>query len=89
MKRFLMLLMALLICAGSASAEQPALAGKEAVLYCAENGQVLLEKEMDKPAHPASITKLMTALLVLESGKDLSETVTVSAEAVHSIERFT
>ncbi len=87
MKRFLMLLMALLICAGSASAEQPALAGKEAVLYCAENGQVLLEKEMDKPAHPASITKLMTALLVLESGKDLSETVTVSAEAVHSIER--
>lgn len=89
MKRFLALFTALLLCIGGASAvgEVPELAGKEAVLYCAENGQVLLEKEMDKPVHPASITKLMTALLVFESGRDLSETVTVSYEAVHSIER--
>ena len=60
---------------------------KRQVLYCAENGQVLFDQEMDTPAHPASITKLMTALLVLESGIDLDQTVTVSHDAVYSIER--
>lgn len=88
MKRFYALILALMLgIFPAAAADVPELAGKEAVLYCAENGQVLLDKEMDTPAHPASITKLMTALLVFESGRDLSETVTVSYEAVHSIER--
>lgn len=71
----------------AAADETPALKGKQAVLYCAENGQVLLNKDMDTPAHPASITKLMTALLVLESGIDLNRSVTVSHDAVYSIDR--
>ncbi|MGM9611893.1 MAG: D-alanyl-D-alanine carboxypeptidase family protein [Butyricicoccus sp.] len=88
MKRFYALILVLMLgIFPAAAADVPELAGKEAVLYCAENGQVLLDKEMDTTAHPASITKLMTALLVFESGRDLSETVTVSYEAVHSIER--
>lgn len=91
MKRILLFAAALALCVQGAFAagpdEPPALKGKEAVLYCAENGQVLLDKDMDTPAHPASITKLMTALLVFESGTDLSQTVTVSHDAVYSIER--
>ena len=88
MKRIYALILVLMfsICS-AAAADVPELAGREAVLYCAENGQVLLDKNMDVPVHPASITKLMTALLVLESGHDLRETVTVSYDAVHSIER--
>lgn len=88
MKRFYALVLALMLgMFSAAAADVPTLAGQEAVLYCAENGQVLLDKSMDTPAHPASITKLMTALLVFESGRDLGETVTVSYDAVHSIER--
>lgn len=90
MRRWTALWLALMLCMFSAAAgapAQPALCGKEAVLYCAENGQVLLDKDMDKPAHPASITKLMTALLVLESGLDLSQVVTVSHDAVYAIDR--
>lgn len=89
MKRILGWAMALLMCTSfaAAAAEPPVLQSRQAVLYCAENGQVLFDQEMDTPAHPASITKLMTALLVLESGIDLDQTVTVSHDAVYSIER--
>ncbi len=60
--------------------------GAEAILYCVESGQTLYEKNADTPARPASVTKLMTALLVLEQIEDLSQTTTVSETAVQ-IER--
>lgn len=50
-----------------------------------EDGQVLFERNADQPREPASVTKVMTMLLVmeaLESGKiSLDETVTASARA--------
>jgi len=50
-----------------------------------EDGQVLYEKNADQPREPASVTKVMTMLLVMEaldSGKiSLDETVTASARA--------
>ncbi|MDE2260733.1 MAG: serine hydrolase [Betaproteobacteria bacterium] len=50
--------------------------------------QVVFSKNPD-PVHPiASITKLMTALVVLESGQDLDEQVTVTEEDVDNL-RFT
>ncbi len=60
--------------------------GTQAILYCVESGQSLYEKNADTPARPASVTKLMTALLVLEQIQDLSQTTTVSNTAVQ-IER--
>jgi D-alanyl-D-alanine carboxypeptidase (penicillin-binding protein 5/6) len=39
---------------------------KEAILMNAETGAVLFEKEAHKPTYPASITKIATALYVLE-----------------------
>lgn len=72
--------------ASAAPALQEPLYGAEAILYCAESGQTLYEKNADVPAPPASVTKLMTALLVLEQVDDLSKTVTVSDTAVQ-IER--
>lgn len=68
------------------AAVSPLLYGAHAALLCADNGQLLLGKDMDTPAAPASITKVMTALVVLESGIDLSQQVTVSSNAVNSIE---
>ena len=90
-RRLLCLTLAVLTCTISALAlEPPALReeiyGLEAVLYCAETGQTLYEKNADVPAPPASVTKLMTALVVLEHEPDLSKTTTVSESAV-DIER--
>lgn len=64
----------------------PTIIAPRAALYCAETGQLLLDKNAESSAPPASITKIMTALLVLEHVPDLSVTTTVSYDAVHSIE---
>lgn len=47
-------------------------------------GQVLYQKNMETKQYPASITKVMTALLALEKGK-LTDVLTVSEHAVYSV----
>lgn len=58
---------------------------ESAIVMEQETGTVLYSKNMDDVHYPASITKIMTALLVLENC-DLDETVTFSAEAVYGTE---
>lgn len=58
------------------------------VLMDGDTGQVLFEKNMNSRMHPASITKIMTALIALEKGK-LNDTVTMSYDAVWSVGRDT
>jgi len=53
-----------------------------AVLMEAESGRVLYEKNAHEPREIASITKLMTALVALESGHDIQEMVTVDSDWV-------
>lgn len=54
---------------------------KGAILMEQDSGRVLFEKEAHTPMRIASITKIMTAILAIESGK-LDEWVTVSSNAV-------
>lgn len=49
-----------------------------------ETGDILFEKNSNDKMFPASTTKLMTAILVLENGY-LNELVTVSSSAVNSV----
>ncbi|MCL1859210.1 MAG: D-alanyl-D-alanine carboxypeptidase [Oscillospiraceae bacterium] len=58
------------------------------VLMDGDTGQVLLEKNMNEIIYPASITKIMTAMIALEKGK-LTDTVTMSYDAVFSVGRDT
>ncbi len=58
---------------------------ESAIVMELETGTILYSKNMDDVHYPASITKIMTALLVLENC-DLDETVTFSAEAVYNTE---
>lgn len=51
-----------------------------AILMDAESGRVLYEQNVHEPRLIASITKLMTALVAVEQGGDLDQTVTVKAE---------
>jgi D-alanyl-D-alanine carboxypeptidase len=47
----------------------------------AATGKILYQKEPDLRLPPASTTKVATAILTLESGRSLSQTLTVSKEA--------
>ena len=46
-------------------------------LFDADSGEVLVEQNPDLPRCIASLTKMMTALLVLESGADLNASITI------------
>ncbi|MCR5416490.1 MAG: D-alanyl-D-alanine carboxypeptidase [Pseudobutyrivibrio sp.] len=58
---------------------------ESAIIMEQETGSILYEKNMDDVHYPASITKIMTALIVLENCS-LDETVTFSADAVYGTE---
>ena len=89
MKRFVCLALALLLLPMplAAFAETPAvsIAAPSAILMEKETGTVLYEKKADEPGFPASVTKIMTMLLIMEAmengafGPD--DIVTASARA--------
>lgn len=58
----------------------PKLRAQSAVLVDAKTGQVLFDKDMQKKRAPASTTKILTAIIAVESGK-LDDIVTVSTRA--------
>ena len=60
----------------------PAIAAPSGILMEAATGTVLYDKNMHEQHYPASITKVMTALLAIENC-DLDEIVTVPHEAVY------
>jgi len=55
------------------------LAAKSAILLDAKTGDVLYEKAPDETEYPASTTKILTALVVIEQG-DLDKVVTIQPE---------
>ena len=91
MKRFLSLSLALLLLVGAlptarAAGDSPlSLSCASAVLMEKETGTVLFEQNPHEKLEPASVTKVMTLLLVMaavDSGRiSLEDTVTVSAYA--------
>ena len=58
---------------------------ESAIIMDVDTGTILYSKNMNDEHYPASITKIMTALLTLENC-DLDETVTFSPEAVYGTE---
>lgn len=62
----------------------PDISAGSAILIDADTNTILYEKNCHIKAYPASITKLMTALLAVENCS-LNETVTFSHNAAHSI----
>ena len=61
------------------------LASPVALLMQPDSRQIIYQKNMNDPMYPASITKIMTALLAVEN-VGLDETITMSYEATHSID---
>lgn len=69
----------------TAQVAEPAISAEGAALINANTGEILFEKNGTKQFYPASITKLMTALLTVENC-DLSDTVTFSKTATTNLE---
>ena len=69
----------------AADIKQPEVAAEGAVLLNAATGEVLYGKNQDQQFYPASITKVMTALVVLEHC-NLNDTVTFSETATSNLE---
>lgn len=58
---------------------------RSAILMNAETGAILFERHAHLPLHPASTTKIATALYVLDQGIDLNQFATVSRETLKGI----
>ncbi len=65
--------------------EGPEISSQAACLIDLKSGAILYEKNGDETLYPASITKVLTALLIVENC-DLDETLTFSRQAVEDIE---
>ncbi len=50
-----------------------------------DDGSVVFEKNADMPVAPASLTKIMTALVVLKNCKDLNQVMTVDKGALETL----
>lgn len=68
-----------------AEAAEPTIESPSAILMEASTGEVIFEKNADESLHPASITKIMTLILIFDALKEgkitLEENVTVSEHA--------
>ena len=91
MKKFVLILLSLCMIAtctatsfASTTDADQAPHSKAAILYEATTDTVFYEKNADMELPPASMTKVMTAILVLEQNPDLEGTFTVSENAVRS-----
>ena len=81
LKALICAVLSLVLLTGRAGAAQiPHTSAVSAVLMDADSGRILYAKNADEPRLIASITKLMTALVALESGHAPEEVVTVRPE---------
>ncbi len=63
------------LAAGTIASAQPNISAQSAIVIDAESGQTLWSRNPDQKMYPASTTKIMTALLVLEHCENLDELV--------------
>ncbi len=71
--------------ASSSSTTPPSISCETAIVMDATTGQILYEKNAYQTMYPASITKILTALVAIEQG-DLDSTLTMTEDAVWGIE---
>ena len=69
----------------NANITKPEIISESAILINAKTGEVLYEKDADSKRYPASITKIMTALLVIENC-NMDDIVTFSKIATTNLE---
>jgi D-alanyl-D-alanine carboxypeptidase/D-alanyl-D-alanine carboxypeptidase (penicillin-binding protein 5/6) len=81
---FVLILFIFLSNTGIVFAQQPSLAAGSYILIDAKSGTVLCEKNSKQTHYPASLTKIMTAILAIEMG-DPDQIMTASQSAIDGI----
>lgn len=81
MKKKVVVFLLLILCTIPSNVFALSLSCRSCVLMDMDSGRVLYAKDADNPRLIASITKIMTAILAIESGK-LDDTVTVGEEVL-------
>jgi D-alanyl-D-alanine endopeptidase (penicillin-binding protein 7) len=76
--------LSLLLCV-SVSAGAVSLGSRHALLLDEQTGAVLLEKNANDIVPIASLTKLMTAMVVLDAGLDMQQAITITDEDVDTL----
>ena len=78
MKKLISLMIIAVLCVPvcARAAQKPVTGAESFVLYCPQNGSVVLSQNAQKRMKPASTTKLMTTLLTLEASQNSNRTVT-------------
>lgn len=86
---FAVMILVLLLSPGGAevfaATKKPEISAEGAILIDADTGEILYEKNADKRYYPASITKIMTALLVIENA-NFDDMVEFSSKATENLE---
>ena len=80
MKKVLSFMLLFLIFIGKTNALDLNISSQNAILYNLDTGEVLYEKRADEQKSIASLTKIMTALVTLESVDDLNQQVVLENE---------
>jgi serine-type D-Ala-D-Ala carboxypeptidase (penicillin-binding protein 5/6) len=80
---FIAAVMMLFSCIPDRARAMNGVSAQSAILMEQHSGRILFEKDAHTKRRIASITKIMTVILAIESGK-MDDTVTVSARAVHT-----
>lgn len=87
---FLSIILALFFCIPAfAAVDWPSdcdIRSEGGIVMDADSGAILYGKNIHEHYYPASITKILTALVVLENSPDLNEIVTFSKNAVYNVE---
>ena len=93
MKKFLSLLLIIVMISAFAplcyayTPEQPLISKSAILMNLQDDDAVLFEKDSNKRAQPCTLTKIMTAVLAIESAPDISKlTVTCSYAGVHALD---
>lgn len=79
MKKIILLIIFAVLFSVTAFADFDDISAQRAILYCCDTGDVLFEKNADEKSLIASITKIMTAIVVIEN-EDLDKTVSIKPE---------
>ena len=87
---FLLFVIIILVAISPVAMSAPGLQlySETAVLMDGDTGQVLFEQGMHRRMYPASVTKVMTALVALELG-NMDDVITMTYDAVFSVGRHT
>lgn len=84
----LIIAVAALLAPASALAYEPEgveIKSKAVLLYSIDTGDVMYEKNVDQKMYPASLTKLMTALVTVENCKDLDAMITCDSDVYEEL----